>query len=732
MSSFGVGAAVRRLGRYHLAEPQGGGPTGEVFRAKVYGVAGFERQFAVKRFHAEFVKDPDTAAAVAGAARIYGSLEHPRIARLQEYGVAGGQTFTAVEWVSGVDLGRLLSVTTTQSSSLKAGAAAALVSQISRAVGYAHGRGVCHLGLCPTNLICTRDGTVKVTDFGFLPPRLPSRPADDHSLRARIPYMAPEQLVGEQTSSATDVFQLGVIVYELFTGRRCFAGATPLDVAQQILSARTQPPSLPKPIVSVLMRCLARSPFERYPDAGAFADALDAAVRSSPLPGTAADAGVVVRDAIQQIDRQTEGDVSGALSFPMPAPPAGRPQPSKMAALLQEGTAKPPVTTQLGLAPPGTARAPQSGRISTEEPTVIRSAESGYMPSPAKPPPIPTPEHLERLETVSDTVVQDDPAATIQTPTFAAPGARDSTQRLSASDILAEEESLSSDGVELVTLPDPVVPRPFVADVLGHAPVNGESVTSDPLVNSALPPPVAGVSPNKRMRRGGKVLGAMAILLLASVGGFLGYQHFSGDTNRSPGDAVAKSSHTGNVPAEARSSDAAPAEVVDAGTPTSDAAVAVTVDAPSGKPDASSAEHTPTKLVIRSKPKRALVYLDGSLQGKTPITLDATADSHRLALVKPGYQLHTATISGASTNNVTLVPATPLEGPAGIKVRCRKKRRYYVFVDGHHTGQLCPTERIGVRLGDHTVDIYDPVTDSRRSFPTRVRETRISKRVRVD
>src|SRR5262245_35970423 len=90
---------TRRLGRYHLVEPIGGGPTGEVHRARVYGVAGFERQFAVKRFHPEIVANPNIAARLSVAARAYGGLEHPRIARLFEYGVAGGETFTACELV---------------------------------------------------------------------------------------------------------------------------------------------------------------------------------------------------------------------------------------------------------------------------------------------------------------------------------------------------------------------------------------------------------------------------------------------------------------------------------------------------------------------------------------------------------------------------------------------------------------------------------------------------------
>ena len=86
------------LGRYHLVEPLGGGPTGEVFRAKMYGVAGFERQFAVKRFHPALAHDPAAAEILSASARAYGGLSHPRIAAMHEF----GGTFMAVELVEAV------------------------------------------------------------------------------------------------------------------------------------------------------------------------------------------------------------------------------------------------------------------------------------------------------------------------------------------------------------------------------------------------------------------------------------------------------------------------------------------------------------------------------------------------------------------------------------------------------------------------------------------------------
>ena len=136
--------------------------------------------------------------------------------------------------------------------------------------------------------------------------------------------------------------------------------------------------------------------------------------------------------------------------------------------------------------------------------------------------------------------------------------------------------------------------------------------------------------------------------------------------------------------------------------------------------------------LIESTPPGARVYFDEAEQGVTPLRLPASPDRHTIALVLPGHALYTAQVDGRGVHRATLQPVTPLAGPAGIKVKCKAKGRYYVFVDGVPTGQLCPTERIGVEIGEHTVEVYDLVTEERKSFPARVKETRNSLRVKVD
>jgi serine/threonine-protein kinase len=257
--------AAERVGRYQLLEPIGAGPNGAVARGKVFGVAGLERQFAIKRFHPELTVLAPMAQAISAAARAYGTLEHPRIAKLAELGVAGGETFTAVEFVSGLDALRLAIEARAAGTTLPVGGALGLVSSAARAVGYAHGRGLCHLGLSPSNVIVTVEGDVKVTDFGILAATIGSSPTEQPRLDRRIGYLAPEQLAGEATSTATDVYALGVIAYELVTGQPAFAGGSSAEIAAAVLAGPPRDPMLPRPIVRVLQRCLARSPMRSTP-----------------------------------------------------------------------------------------------------------------------------------------------------------------------------------------------------------------------------------------------------------------------------------------------------------------------------------------------------------------------------------------------------------------------------------------------------------------------------------
>jgi serine/threonine protein kinase len=660
------------LGRYHLAEPLGGGPTGEVFRAKVYGIAGLERQFAVKRFYAALTQDPETVTKIAAAANAYGTIEHPRIARLYEYGVSEEQSFVAIELVPGLDLSRIIAATVGVGEPLSLGASLSIVQQLSRALAYAHERGTLHLGVCPTNVVVTPDGDVKIMDFGFLCARLGARPQGDSTLAARLPYLAPEQLGGGTTSPATDVFQLATVAYELLTGQRTFAGGTMDSVAAKIRTGTPPEPPLPLPlpISAALRKAFAPDPDERYLDAGAFADALDAAIRMVPQPGGRSDVAAATKKAMSREDAAQP--MSGAVSFPLPAPPQlmGTAPTVPLLSRPPSVTPRSHSATLLGVAVPA-----MPGGLDLPAPQGLAPpVEDLWGNFPPLPPPIP------------------------------------------------------------VTTPFPSPPPlPLASELL-------------PSARAASPPSAARAALRKNAQWAAIAAGAVALCALGylGMGRFLRGDHAgttrppSARATTAPPSADATTAVAAAFAPTARAVDAAPSVAPSPAAPSprppDDAPPLRPPDAAPPRPPDKPAPSVGREDILRfeSDPPGADVYLDGALKGRTPLDLPPTGDRHRVALILPGHALHKGDIEGKGVISVVLAKATSTDGPAGIKVKCKSKDRFYVILNGKDTGQLCPTERIAVPLGDYVLEIYDPVTDSTTTHQVPVKDTHNSVRVKLD
>ncbi len=788
---------MKRLGKYQLLEPIGAGPCGTVSRAKIYGVVGFEREFAIKQFYPSAIAAAGAAQALSTAARAYAALEHPRIAKMHEFLVAQGQTFAAVECVAGLDAGRLLADLRITDALLPAGGVLAVLSQCARAVGFAHGRGLFHLGICPANVILLPEGDCKVTDFGFLNACMPPRAVAEPRLVRRIGYLAPEQLVGEPVSAATDVFALGILGFEMLTGRITFDGETPMEVQQAVLSSQPPEPALPRAIVRVLQRALARSPFERYPDARAFADALDAAIRIAPVPGTRNDIGDRVRAALARRAELHDEALSGVV--PLPTAPFERVDTESTLDFATEEFVRDPVDLIGVLSPAGIVPTTLAGVVVPVVPPPYK-ASSPVVPLP--PPPI-TPLAAPAIATTSigqRATKQGLPPAPRMP---SSPASRPPPLRALTDDLMIPHEPLVA---ALPPTSDPT--QEFGNDVTTQADVasTGEFRDLEPV---AWVPPNAPAAPNVAADRTGTPGASMransaSVPPLPNVAqtaaaplhpsrdpvprwlwiviGFAGAAGLVGGGWALLGPAAKKSTTVAAVPridarpavamlqADAMPStpnpplDGASVASLDATNPRlADAAVALaTLDAPvavasfdaSRAPDAAKAvvvdaaapvvatvdarravvpsSGDEKSLRIESTPAGARVYLDGADVGVTPLTLPGSADHHSAALVLANYDLFLAEIDGRGRVAVALAAVTPVGGTAGIKVRCKDKDRYYVFVDSKPTGQLCPTEKIEVNLGDHIIEIYDVTSESRRQFPVVVKSNDRSLRVRID
>ena len=255
---------------------------GEVYRARDTRL---ERDVALKVLPAEALADETARARLVREARLASKLNHPHICTIYEVGEADAQTYIAMELVEGQSLSDQVA-----GSALPVEQVLRYGQQLAGALAHAHARGVVHRDFKSANVVVTPEGQVKVLDFG-LAKRLAGDEIADAATASRqsltergvlagtLAYMAPEQLRGRPADARSDIWALGIVLYELATGKRPFEGKTGFELSSAILSqpAPAVPPSVPAPLAGVIDRCLAKEPGDRYQRGGEVQAALEAA-----------------------------------------------------------------------------------------------------------------------------------------------------------------------------------------------------------------------------------------------------------------------------------------------------------------------------------------------------------------------------------------------------------------------------------------------------------------------
>jgi hypothetical protein len=259
-------------GRYRLIAPVGEGGMATIWRAVDEQL---DREVAVKLLREQFGSDAGFAARFRQEARAAGSLSHPNIVPVYDYGTdTDGAQFIVMQLVEGENLATLLR----ERSTLETDDAVRIALGVASALEAAHRRGLVHRDVKPGNILITDDGDVKVTDFGIARAVAEASMTVTGTTLGSVHYFSPEQARGDEVTGASDVYALGIVLYEMLTGRRPFEGDSAAGVALKRLSEDPPPPSTYRPVPSglsaVVMRALQREPRDRFPDAGSFAEAL--------------------------------------------------------------------------------------------------------------------------------------------------------------------------------------------------------------------------------------------------------------------------------------------------------------------------------------------------------------------------------------------------------------------------------------------------------------------------
>jgi eukaryotic-like serine/threonine-protein kinase len=287
------------FGKYQLQERLGEGGMAVVWRAKLFGPGGFEKTLVVKQIRDELAQRHEFIELFVAEAKLTVSLTHANIVPVFELGMVDSTYFLALELVDGPPLSAII-----DEGPILPPLAAYVVEQVLRGLDYAHRRGVVHRDLSSANVLVSRDGEVKIVDFGI------AAPVDARGVvGGSRGYVAPEQEAGGSSDARSDLYAVGVLLWELVSGRR-FDGATlPIPALQEIV-----------------VKATARDPEARYADAATMLGAVSRFLRSATGATTQAELGALVRRRAPDIPRTpvdaTPGDGDEPRSGPRTSPMA--------------------------------------------------------------------------------------------------------------------------------------------------------------------------------------------------------------------------------------------------------------------------------------------------------------------------------------------------------------------------------------------------------------------------
>src|SRR3989449_6122314 len=289
----------RRLGKYELQQQLGHGGMAEVWKALDTQL---QRYVAIKLLHANLKEDPHFIARFEREAQLIASLHHPNIVQIHDFQIASSEeegtlAYMVMDYVEGQTLADSLRRTSSLGNVPSPPEIVHLFPSIGLAVDYAHQQGMIHRDLNPANILLDQQNTTRnpmgepiLTDFG-LARLLGASSATLTAIQLGTPlYIAPEQVTGYAGNERSDIYSLGIILYEMVTGTLPFQGDSPTAVMSQHLKA-TPPspviinPGIPPALVIVIMRCLAKDPAARFPSASSLAAAIAEAL-NVPVPGS--------------------------------------------------------------------------------------------------------------------------------------------------------------------------------------------------------------------------------------------------------------------------------------------------------------------------------------------------------------------------------------------------------------------------------------------------------------
>ena len=283
--------SVRLLGRYALHGEIAVGGMATIHLGRLYGDSGFSRTVAIKRLHAQFAREPEFVSMFLDEARLAARIHHPNVLPTLDVVATEGELFVVMEYVHGESLSRLIKGEASKKQRMPPPIVGAILSAALQGLHAAHEardeRGqplaIVHRDVSPHNVLVGADGVARVLDFGVAKAAGRLHTTRKGEIKGKLPYMAPEQFMGEQATRLVDVYAASVCLWEALTGHRLFSGKSEADILNKVLLDDVPPPSryapeLSKALDEIVLRGLSREPRDRFPTALQMAVALERAL----------------------------------------------------------------------------------------------------------------------------------------------------------------------------------------------------------------------------------------------------------------------------------------------------------------------------------------------------------------------------------------------------------------------------------------------------------------------
>ena len=265
------------LGRYEVVKHLAHGGMAEVSLARATGIEGFERHVVIKRIRPDQARDKSHVQMFLEEARLAATLHHQNIVQVHDIGAEQGEYFFVMEYVHGEDVRRLLTETNQRGERIPLEHVLTIITAAAAGLHHAHEQcgpscvplGIVHRDVSPDNILVGYDGSVKVADFGIAKAAHRALETESGVLKGKVSYMSPEQCVGLEVDRRSDVFALGIVLYECITGRRLFKDDNDFLTMTAIVQSKIPPPStvwpeIPAALEAIVMKALSLSPGDRY------------------------------------------------------------------------------------------------------------------------------------------------------------------------------------------------------------------------------------------------------------------------------------------------------------------------------------------------------------------------------------------------------------------------------------------------------------------------------------